>query len=575
MKSHQERLMLFSCRVFFSLIISACLAFPVLAYDQAGGRDMTTDDMLIYTIKDLHARMQTIIRENNRLKTKSEAVRKRILFLRQEMRSYEDRRFELLEETVQLTDLIKLDERDTTITKNRKINLEKYMRHLESESEGLRNDLEQGGVDADSLEQYIEKLQKGLSKLEEKEKDKGFRVLKKRYDQEKGEFQISIKGSNDRLKRIQKELAILERDVSRLNKEKQAALFRKRALREDLQEVKSSLLLDMGERKSLEGDKKRREELTQKKKLEIKEEIEQLEAYNENLELAVKKFYNANETVMNKNDIFYKTVDDVQKMYDLEYQLLEEKESILKRYANHVAKVQQGKENRLNYGDTHEDLLAKKKVLADEIDFLSLQIEKEESISLSLMEEMKGVSAEIEDIEEDIKSKERKFSGRGKSSRERAIKLEIADKKEAIRDAEKGVKNIRHSNRRMLSQLAQLENNHAKLNSSAKKALEDWQAILPDEGGQTGSNMIQKQSNARRQSRLAEEVGALKLRSSILSSSMATIETKYNADKIAVREFRMEKEQLLEYLSMLINENKGLAVKIESLQEGLGVLNAP
>jgi chromosome segregation ATPase len=452
----------------------------------------------------------------------------------------------------------------------RKGSLDKYLEQLEKEREGLRDSLERARLEKDGLKQKIDQLQSGLNQLEDKEEDTGFRALKKRYGQEKEEFQKSINGSSDRVKRIQQELHLLDRDVSRYEKEKQTALARRGALKEELNDVKNALLLEIGQRKALEAEIKRGTEIIQEQEAAVKEEIEQMKAYRQNLELAVKKYDNAQAAASQQIDMFDKTAGELQGMYDMEQQWLKEKESVLRRYADYAAKIQEGKDRRLSLAASKEELLAKKKGQSSEVELLRSQIKRELESADRLEEERKRVSAEIDEIAMEIKNGMKAPVRRGDRSHEKALKKEISDKKAALRHIEKKLKGLKQANSRLSSQLVQKESVRADLQSLEQKGREEWQsALAADEAGRPKNDIIDNQGQAQRQGRLEEEVDALKLRSSILSSSLATIEKKYDADQIAVKEFKMEKEQLLEYLSMLIHENQGLEAKIGSLEKGL------
>jgi hypothetical protein len=98
-------------RIFFSALIYLYLAFamphPVCAQTSSSNehKTLSTDEMLDYTLVDLKRQMQRIVEENRKMSGKNQAMRRRIFFLKQQLRDYETAKISILEEALNLTDL--------------------------------------------------------------------------------------------------------------------------------------------------------------------------------------------------------------------------------------------------------------------------------------------------------------------------------------------------------------------------------------------------------------------------------------------------------------------------------------
>src|SRR3989338_5354028 len=209
---------------------------------------ISSAEMLEYTLHDIKNQLQEVAADNSKLSARNNALRKRMLSLRQDMRELENHKLGLLERNNDLQDFIKMDAQEHSLAKRKTQEFEEQNSFSGQVTETLGKTIQRN-------EQRYKKLQNAIAKAKADLEDfRQTRSVKKASgknsrEENKNNILSQIQKTGAANRTLAKELPEFKKKVVDLKEKKKNLLARHAELKSEPQAALAGLKEAMAEEK--------------------------------------------------------------------------------------------------------------------------------------------------------------------------------------------------------------------------------------------------------------------------------------------------------------------------------------
>jgi len=559
--------------IFLSLFAWMAFSLVSICESEAVNRNtMSTDELLEYTLTDLRVKMKQVVISNKQIAEKIQALRKRIFFLKQEVRDYENEKIGLLEESLELTDVLKLSSKERSIVEKKLEDVKDHLRDTKNEILNFKKTIESNKEKEDILQKTISLEEQEFIQLKQSFKGEDLSSAKKIYEREKDQYRISIKESQKEIDQKQKEIDVLKRRLVRSIDGRNKEWEIKRLLEKELVFAKESIVAEQKRKESLirEGEtlKKKRQQLINKEK----EDISQLALYQEILEGCIDDFYNLKQTIRLEFDTHQKEMSAFKRSLMAESKLLMKQESCTLKSLEVVKKQKENAQKKMALMSSLAEVDEKTDGVDKEKDKIRLQIANREERLRTLLKKEDEVKRQIKELEKDVSiatQKTARYKRKGEADQKRDIEGDYERSQRKIQDLNRSIDDLEGLIAGWKEELKMQRQENNVLSKRIVKGNRDIETLKKEREEVKLKALMKDDTNKVIVEKIKDEINALKLQKEMLANSLLVIESQYDAEELAADEFIKEEQQLKDYFALLKEENLSLKVKMEGLSEVL------
>lgn len=551
------------CVAMFVFVVLAIFSMAVSALS------MTTDELLERSLDSLRAKMDGAVAENQKLSAKNSSIRKRILFLKKEMRELDDQFILLKEQGIDLKNDIKADAQELKIEEKRFNNMLERKRYLTFERDTLKKQLETLGIEREMMEEEAEEISFDIQSMEGSVGQPVTSNLLDYYEEEKLELLAMLQESQKNVDRLRDDIAVIDLDIAGQLRKKEQALREQDSLKRSLsnwelrlkEEDARASLLNKGMDRLYDASKDRRKvfELENKGRRDYVQELTKI----------IDDFKIVQQDI---EDQYIKDMKDI----DRYRAVLKDENEFLYQYQQELqahALLVKGKEAQ----EHQVMLLADEKFEIDNArrggkeDIVEMQNElarkRQENESLGrdvarLEGEINNLGAKVKEAKNSVAVVRQDAFGLKRQEIEAAMKDQLArnsalEEKIDVVDigTQEAAAQLELSQQRtgeLTKELDQVERSYEEAVSAQEELLAQQQEIAA----------LNQQHIAAFQQELQE----MQMRRDALEASLDIVDKKHGAALEGMKDFDDGREELLSYLEVLKKENISLQKKLEQLQ---------
>lgn len=537
---------------------------PFVSAQMSGG-SMSSDEMLQYTLNELKNRLQDVVQENTKLSNRNNALRKRMLSLRQDMRELENHKLNLMERNNDLRDFLKMDFRERALTVRKIKELTEEDSFSANVSEALMKAIEQNEARSEKLKSTMAKVQAGIQEIHRSRTEQKLSLNAGR-EEEKSALLLRIQklGAGNRL---------LEKELPAARKKMTDGSERKIFLKEHQSSLKAQLQIFAAdfEEASSQGEAVSAQTRTmtagQDKTTEVlKEQVDSLTTQSRQMSGVMEDLLSARKKVADDVAAQELEIKTISGLLMNERQLLQEQKRIL------LARLEDRDGRQDAAPQIKEKLVAlteKIEPLKAERDELKTKISQQEQEGLDIKNKEAGLQRDIAQLNQDIKIEQQ----RGRQGKEEALRTRKANLVKLINDYQAKTQALkkqimdRQKQENLSGQkIGAWQGRKEQLALALKAASEELAQAQDEEGNirQAAQDLESRQGKGSEE--LKKSIEILEMRKAVLMSSLEAIRNKFNQDKDTIREFvQGDQKELAEYLGVLKAENMTLKDKALSL----------
>ncbi len=552
-------------------ILFAVLQSAVPALAQIDG--MNTEQLLEYTLEDLHASMDQALARNNKLSAKNESIRKRILFMRENLREMGDARLQLREDAVELRSMIKLRARELETREKQLNSIQERKRALARERETFAKRTETLDIEQELLQQKVDNYAMEIKELQMEVKSRSRNSLLDYYSEEKARLREMVKAARARIRDKQSGVDLLDVELSRKMRSHEKALHQNEILRDRLTALQLSIEDLRAQRELLRGSRQRLQQAVKDRRGDVGKDVARLRG-------VIVEYRKVKEEIQDKRKMVISQAES--READLKYflglleeenRLLFEKKQVVRERARLADKEMSSEHTALIKQDDLRDLNENKDVLANAAremkDQLAAQQKESELLQTKeqrLQDQIDDLAARLARTAEETAQKRQKIFGDQKEELTKLLaqyrtayeqaRQEQEQLEQAVFDREQELRLARNERQTLKSRASELEQTVRDLEAKSRTLKKKREEL---------SRQAKQFARAGR-----KEIKTMEMRKRALSGSLDVINKKYQAGQVKVKDFRQEEDELEEYLAVIRNENRGLQKKLMSLKERLG-----
>lgn len=536
------------------------------------GSSLSMDDMLDYTLTDLRGRMQNVAGENTKLSERNNALRKRIMTLRQEVRNLENRKIELLEEAVGLSDEIKLNARELAIGEKRDESRQKGENYLAQDLRRLQEQFDQSKSEGEDLRRQVGDLTEELQGIRRDHDRRHADVKKEKFDGERYGLVQEMAEVQERIYRQQKELAGLKNRLRGAEPKHIQQQQDQQSLQRDLAGLQEEWRTLSNETELLSSHAEKLGEQKQADLQQAEEENMRLKMYAQALVSAMSELQEANRKIEAQTAQQIPQLRKYLSMLQQERQLLADRQKFLEMVLSGYRDIKSRWQTKLSAsGD--DGLQQRMDALNEELARMNSQVEQQQLTQVDLAKREDTLKEDIRQMKEQLRSLFRIPAGskQKQAYRQNAQKAEIARLQQRHQSSQREVGRLRTLAETARQNLATAQQRRAALVqdlATMRGDLEAAEAVL-EETRQAKDAMTTDPYDQTAIAQIKADIESLKMRDTVLTSSLTVVKSKYTADDLAVQEFSRDENSLREYLKLLQQENASLKLKLSGLDESI------
>jgi chromosome segregation ATPase len=527
---------------------------------------ISSDEMLEFTLNDIKNRLREVVEENSRLSARNNALRKRMLSLRQDMRELENHKLNLLERNNDVKDYMKMDADEVSLNQKKITEMESQDSFSDDVSTTLAKTLDEAKQRDQKLQLAINKVQSQIDELRHQNPGK---KPGSGLEESKNSIVRSIREAGASNRALERKLPEFQKKMAGIKERHQELLAKNAAIKSQLAAQQSVLdqLLAKGKNISDEGRKKN--ESGDQALASLKSQVDVLKSQYEEMSATLRDTSGIRQKI--DNEIASQRVE-TKKYMDLliqERQQLEERKNNLSRKLD-LLEVASGKQPE-NLQEKIAALSKELSPLQTENTELRNKITEAGAQQQKLQQQEMALKDETTQIDRDIK--------KAKNKSQQSVEDVLRDRKAHLRkllasyqSKADSIKRKIAANRTQSQQAKEKINTWATRKSNLQLALEGTQDELKKAQEQepvirqAGKDLESRQGEGAQ--RLKEDLATLELRKSVLMTSLEAIKNKYSQDKDTIKEFQQgDQRELEEYLNSLKTENVALKDKVSSLAQ--------
>jgi chromosome segregation ATPase len=552
--------------------ISVAITFFVfsglISVEQAKAIALTIDDMLEYTIADLNQRMQEVINDNKQMTSRNDALRKRMLFLREQSRQLEDQKLQLMEEYLKLTADSRLDAKDYFLSEKKDQVAQDHFARLKTQKERLTQIVDKDLALQKDIEEQVQQLQKDISDIQQKRKNIPTAKPPVVRQQQFAEYRKLIQQVQSGIKQKQGEADSLSQRI--------ASLERERAQLIQIQEQHSSRIDTLEKEGTLEEQKNRllQEEIRglEDRKVwsrqQIDDRLSQLKRDRDQIRNTLDQTQKALENVASEIEQKDQKLTQFSRSLDQERKILTQYSQVLTQQLALRAELKRAIQQNKTKDSLPQDSKNKKTIGNEERKTLMQDLSQQQTREKALQKDIARLQAEIQ-------AKQKQLAGVSQQTLLRQKQASDSRKKEllnSISQRQDSIRNLKRAMQNMQQRLGEAEGQLTREKGALAELSERKETLLKDVEDLTGEMPTKIKSEGvvnKKVSDIKQDIEILQTQSNVLSSSLPVIKSRLDSEDLEVKEFRQDERQLKEYLSVLSQENMTLKDKVLSLTDTL------
>lgn len=538
-------------------------------FAQEGKKSYSVDDLLEYTLMDLRMQMQNVLQNNQKIASKNNSLRKRIFFLKQQLRDFENHKIELLENSLTVTDSIKLNTKEFALLKKELEDIRSYKIQLQTEQNELRQKIADSPNNQYSLKERILSLEGEIRDLRNNVEEKKVSTIKSRYAQEKTKYLELIRTLSKQNDRTRKQIVSLNSGVTSPQIQNDALLESKAKLQEQLSMARASYESEKKITLQLEDEAQKFRDYRQKAIEEFSEDLGQYQLYEQKLEAGINHLLYTRDSIKAEYNIHRLQMLESKQFLESEKQLLLAQDNVVTRSLDWVKRNKNGAQEAVRLKDEKQDLNKVKEGLSQEKENIQGKIGEQQKSLEAYWNDQKRLVNEIQGIENQLaKSRKTNLSLQRDGLKDQRAEVErsITRKKQQISSQRSQIEVLKQNisqNEKALEEAGKEKTSllqRSAAESDSLKKLKDEGVLVEEEKGN-----LEKPGGISPGQKIRQEIKDLGFKEKILSNSLLVIESKYNTEELAVEGFGKEEQELRDYLKLLNEENERLKQKIFAL----------
>jgi len=550
-------------------LVLALWGFPGHAFSEPS---LPTDELLEYSVQDLRGRMQEVADHNKELSAKNSALRKRILLLRGKIRELGDKKVNGFEESLDLTEDIKLESNEFSLAESKTQTLRLQKARVQEESNKLRAQINDALEEKEALESKIGIQQSEIGAWGRQLKGAGSKSVSKIFREEKGQLSRLLKETEADVKRMSRTRETLQRDVLRLQEKRESLWEKNVELGRERDHQMGAFERERREEDVLKDAAQRWQIAKEATAGSVQDEIDQSRAYMRDLEDILQEMRNANQLVSSQSRGHQQQLKTYEKLLEEERHLLsrcqKEAEDLVELYEAARARLRE----KEGVQGLREGLQARKKEISQGTRVLEEEMASSKEKGKDLEQREKELLRDIKKMEQERDSARRQT----RSAREEATEKLRADLRARVREEARALKEAEREAEQLSAEIQRDRVDRERLQGKSMAWTEEEAALKKTlQGLQEQKTVLEDkietqkafQQDGGQQAR--EEIEALRLRVTMLESSLSVIQDRYESEASEVAAFVGEESELKEYLSVLRRENESLRRRSADMKEAL------
>lgn len=553
----------------FSIRVAVICFMFSLVQIVSQAESLSTKELLKYTLDSVRSKMNSAVQENQGLSIKNTSIRKRILFLKKEMRGQGDKMIILKEQAVNVKNSIKLSAAEVKLDDKRLTNVLERNRYLTFERDTLKTQLETMRLERDMMEDEVEEMSFDIKELEGSLGLPAASNLLDYYEEEKlrfigmvQDYRRKIGGQQDKVDALDLKIAGQLRTKERALRERESLrrMMSDWGLRMKEEEARSDLLnRGMQRRQEVLKNKRKSFEVDNKNQREYSKELiktaEDIKVVRQDLDAQFERDVNDmrrySGLLKEENEWLYK----YQKAIENNLVLIKKKEAQEHRTLL-LTDAQRELENdgeEMKRAVVHlQDMMTKHQLenkslerdrgrLQKDLDALAFQVEEVKQSVAVVREDVFGVKRkELEGAKEEQQVRINKSEG------------EIIRLNAEIADFKGQLVLVRNQTGQLEQKVAERGKSIELLSVQEKDLIEQQQEF---------SALIQENIEA-----FKDGILNAQMRKRALAASVDVVHQKYQVGADNLKDFNDEKAELSRYLNILGKENMSLQRRLSGLE---------
>jgi len=533
---------------------------------------MTAEELLEYTLTDLKNKMQQTAEYNDQLKAKSESLRNRIFALTQEKERLEKKKQELVAESADVAEYLKVDLVENSSQQERFNDLDRYRDKLRDLNKNMARYVADAQNDTGRLELQIAKA--GNEILDLQSQVRAYQAVPdSRAQAQKRQWQDRLAVSSKRIRDYRSEIAGLgERKDSWWTK-KQAFVDEQTELKVKIASVNRQIADKDAAREDLAQEAWQLNEKKDQAAAATRSEVEKLRAYRDELSVAWREFSTAVTTI---TDQARQQQRDMLALKDD----LTEKNRLLSKEKELLLKAVERADRLKEVGDDKQGIAATVAKVSEQVAAVR-QEQKDLQAGVTVQEEKqremarqeKQLDAQIKDLANDLERSKRLTE----SERKKGLKGEELRLSQEVRKQDADNQRLQRQVDALQKKAADYQSRLEGAKAEKKKLSQDLdmlglgleQLSAEQDSSRERTESIKSALSGRGQD-MEDAVAALKQRRAVLEETLAIAREKLNNDsRRATGQSSGDESRLSDYLEVLKNENRALRAKAAGLKVSL------
>jgi len=534
---------------------AVALATPVAAWAQAG---MSMDDFVEYSVQNLQDKIRDLNEENSRIRQKNDALRTRILFLRQQMRDADDRRMDVLAERNKLQAWSDGVEHTGTIVPERTAFV------LEKKTNLLN--------DQTALKESIAGKKRWQEELQSQVRDTGAQIEEVRVRQKRGtgaaesgkrveadKFRRMIEDSRKAAFELQRQIDAKIVGLDRVREALLLAQKTKSALQDQLLQAQDDIQEIIRREQELRQANQSTQQMQDAAVQAEREKLRELEQYAGRLSAAEAEARGISAKILRSADNEQKILQGIQDNLVRQKSLLQNQLAAARTAADLSLA---GTQAPALSGKEIAELKIKKDKLAGEIQAGQEGLARQQERAQKYRSQEQELSRDIAELSRPV------VPGKNKAlaARKTAVRQAIRDQEQLLKKLQGELSSFQDRQDKMDAGRLDLQNQAKNL----QEQIADGQKKLADMEKRIAQTAKDRESIKQNQSGSKGDqqkyIRDLEARKTALANSVSLIQSRYEAESSAVKDFQKEEAKLQNYRAVLAVENEGLKDRLENLR---------
>jgi chromosome segregation ATPase len=542
------------------------LARPCPAGAQAG---MSMDEFVEYSVKNLQNKISELNEENNSLRQKIDALRSRILFLRQEMRDMDDRRLGIIEARGGIAESGREGRKDVPLAQDRTKFLLEKRGNLFNEQSLVKEQLHRREKRQKELEEKVGSAQAGLQDVQAQYKQNTGATGQLQQPEVK-RLENLIANSQKAAVELQRQITVMQQSLVKPRQEQVLAQKTYAALQDQLLQAQQNIQVVISREQGLSQDNRSAQEVRNGLISSEQNKFTQREEYFRQLTDVVAALRRTHAKIFGQADAEQKKMQGIREALLGQRSLLQDQLAAARATADLKKAAGAPAAESTSLAGSLSGLDAKQRQLETTVKAAQEKITQQQDRSRNYDAEEKSLNGELAGLTrkmDEIKS--RPAGNSGLAGRKTEIAGLIKEKNKQLADLQEQLKSLQGRKEQSATSQSSIETQNKEFQKNITALQKDLVKMDTAIGvtNKAREKIIKNQAGSLEENKLA--IRDMEARKIALTNSVRLIQSRYDSQEIAVKDFQKEQVQLQKYISVLNIENEGLTEKLEALQESI------